>query len=111
MSKKYLKGEACAQTMKVFIETYGCSANVNDSEIMAGLLVKQGHTIAATADEADAVIVNTCTVKGPTEDKIRSRVRQLLQQQRGNENKKIVIAGCMAEAQTAMVNTNSISAP
>ena len=85
--------------MKVFIETYGCSANVNDSEIMAGLLSREGHQIVAAAEEADAIIVNTCTVKGPTEDKIRSRVKQL----RDKSNTKLIVAGCMAEAQTASV--------
>ncbi|MBI2581338.1 tRNA (N(6)-L-threonylcarbamoyladenosine(37)-C(2))-methylthiotransferase [Candidatus Woesearchaeota archaeon] len=86
--------------MKVFIETYGCSANVNDSEIMAGLLTKDGHQIVAAADEADAVIVNTCTVKGPTEEKIRTRIRQI---QGNNGHKKLIVAGCMAEAQTESV--------
>ncbi len=85
--------------MKVFIETYGCSANVNDSEIMAGILSKSGHQTVAAAEEADAVIVNTCTVKGPTEAKIRDRVRRLLR----SGDKRLVIAGCMAEAQTASV--------
>ncbi|HIG98087.1 TPA: tRNA (N(6)-L-threonylcarbamoyladenosine(37)-C(2))-methylthiotransferase, partial [Candidatus Woesearchaeota archaeon] len=85
--------------MKVFIETYGCSANVNDSEIMAGLLCKGGHSIARTAEEADAVIVNTCTVKGPTEAKIRNRIRQL----RTDSGRMLVVAGCMAEAQTETV--------
>ncbi len=85
--------------MKIFIETYGCSANVNDSEIMAGLLNKAGHKIDSTAEEADAIIINTCTVKGPTEEKIRRRIRDL---SRGS-SKRIVIAGCMSEAQTGSV--------
>jgi len=83
--------------MKFFIETYGCSANTSDSEIMAGLLVKRGHTAAAEKD-ADVIIINTCTVKGPTEAKIRSRIQQLRK-----TGKKLVIAGCMAEAQTESV--------
>ncbi len=86
--------------MKVFIETYGCSANVNDSEIMAGLLNKSGHQMVAAVEDADAVIVNTCTVKGPTEEKIRTRIRQL---QENNGHKKLIVAGCMAEAQTESV--------
>ncbi|MBI2145071.1 tRNA (N(6)-L-threonylcarbamoyladenosine(37)-C(2))-methylthiotransferase [Candidatus Woesearchaeota archaeon] len=86
--------------MKVFIETYGCSANVNDSEIMAGLLAKGGHEMVAAEEEADAIVVNTCTVKGPTEAKIRSRIRQL----QGN-SKRLIVAGCMAEAQTAAVQS------
>ncbi len=86
--------------MKFRIETYGCSANVNDSEIMAGLLARKGHKMVAAAEEADVVIVNTCTVKDPTEAKIRSRIRQL---QREYPGKRLVIAGCMAEAQTESV--------
>lgn len=84
--------------MRVYIETYGCSANVNDSEIMAGLLSRDGHKIVTAAEEADAVIVNTCTVKGPTEAKIRSRIRRLR-----DSGKRLIVAGCMAEAQTATV--------
>ncbi len=104
-------GVAARGLMKVYIETYGCSANVNDSEIMAGLLSKGGHSIAATADEADAVVVNTCTVKGPTEAKIRSYVKQLLQLRGKDGNaKKLVIAGCMAEAQTESVKQLAPSA-
>lgn len=94
---KYIKRASVAATMKVYIETYGCSANVNDSEIMAGLLGKSGHSVVAEED-AEAIIVNTCTVKGPTEAKIRSRIRVLR-----DSGKKLVIAGCMAEAQTDLV--------
>ncbi len=86
--------------MKVFIETYGCSANVNDSEIMAGLLDNGGHQIVAAVEDADTVIVNTCTVKGPTEEKIRTRIRQL---QENSSHKRLIVAGCMAEAQTESV--------
>lgn len=85
--------------MKVCIETYGCSANVSDSEIMAGLLNKGGHQIVTAAEEADTVIVNTCTVKGPTEEKIRRRIRDLSRDCR----KRLVVAGCMSEAQTGSV--------
>ncbi len=84
--------------MKVFIETYGCSANINDSEIMAGLIGKAGHQVVAALEEADAVIVNTCTVKGPTESRISARIKQL-----NAGKKKLIVAGCMAETQQEML--------
>ncbi|MBI2176481.1 tRNA (N(6)-L-threonylcarbamoyladenosine(37)-C(2))-methylthiotransferase [Candidatus Woesearchaeota archaeon] len=91
--------------MKVCIETYGCSANVNDSEIMAGLLNKGGHQVVAASEDADAIIVNTCTVKGPTEEKIRRRIHDLQ-----DCSKRLVIAGCMSEAQTESVRLLSPAA-
>ncbi|MBI2143923.1 tRNA (N(6)-L-threonylcarbamoyladenosine(37)-C(2))-methylthiotransferase [Candidatus Woesearchaeota archaeon] len=84
--------------LKVFIETYGCSANSSDSEIMAGLLGKGGHHVVAAAEDSDVIVVNTCTVKGPTEEKIRSRIREL-----SGRGKRLVVSGCMAEAQTGTV--------
>jgi threonylcarbamoyladenosine tRNA methylthiotransferase CDKAL1 len=85
--------------MKICIETYGCSANYNDSEIMAGILSGK-HALVSDAGAADAIIVNTCSVKGRTESRIRSRIQMLRQQ---FPKKLLVIAGCMAEAQAKML--------
>jgi threonylcarbamoyladenosine tRNA methylthiotransferase CDKAL1 len=80
--------------MKIYIETYGCSANFSDSEIIAGIVQKK-HRIVSDASKADAIIVNTCAVKGRTESKIRFRLHELSRQY---PNKRLVISGCMAEA-------------
>ncbi|MFH1182075.1 MAG: tRNA (N(6)-L-threonylcarbamoyladenosine(37)-C(2))-methylthiotransferase [Candidatus Woesearchaeota archaeon] len=85
--------------MKVYIETYGCSANYNDSEILAGIASKK-HKIANGIEEADAIIVNTCSVKGRTESRIRFRLSRISALFPG---KRLVIAGCMAEAQKQML--------
>jgi len=79
---------------KIFIETFGCSANYNNSEIMAGLLIEAGHKIIKKAENSDLIIVNTCTVKLPTENKVKKSIKNFL-----NINKKIIIAGCMPEGQ------------
>ncbi|OIO63284.1 hypothetical protein AUJ83_01460 [Candidatus Woesearchaeota archaeon CG1_02_33_12] len=79
---------------KIFIETFGCSANYNNSEIMAGLLIEAGHKIIKKAENSDLIIVNTCTVKLPTENKVKKSIKNFL-----NINKKIIIAGCMPEVQ------------
>ncbi len=74
---------------KISIETFGCSANKSDSEIMAGILKKEGYELS---DKADLVLVNTCGVKRPTEDKIIHRLKKL-----SSENKKIIVAGCLTK--------------
>ena len=79
--------------MNIFIETYGCSANQSNSEIMGGLLSESGHTLTSE-ENADMIIINTCTVKIQTERKIIRRLEKL----RYSE-KKILVTGCMSEVQ------------
>jgi len=73
----------------IYIETYGCSANQNNSEIIKGLLSRLGFCIVASEKNADVVIVNTCIVKGPTLQKMFSRIKSI--------RKKVIVAGCMAD--------------
>ena len=75
---------------KVYIETYGCTLNQADSDIMKALLKEKGYTIVETEEESDAVVLNTCTVKGATESKIMSKIKVLTDQK-----KKLVVAGCL----------------
>jgi len=79
--------------MRIYIKTYGCSANQSDSEVIAGLLAKAGHSIVDSDVVADIVIVNTCTVKTPTENKVLRYLRKLKQM-----NKKVIVTGCMLQA-------------
>jgi len=82
--------------MKVYIETYGCALNKADSALMRKLLLSAGHAIVNSLHDADVIIVNTCTVRLDTEDRIIRRLKEI----RGlARNKKIIIAGCMASAQ------------
>ncbi|MBR5504446.1 MAG: tRNA (N(6)-L-threonylcarbamoyladenosine(37)-C(2))-methylthiotransferase [Methanobrevibacter sp.] len=80
--------------MKVFIETYGCTFNQADSEIMAGVLNENNIEIVSSQEEADAIIVNTCYVKLPTESKVINRIKNL---QKEFPDKKIIVGGCMVE--------------
>ncbi|MBI5061248.1 MAG: tRNA (N(6)-L-threonylcarbamoyladenosine(37)-C(2))-methylthiotransferase [Candidatus Aenigmarchaeota archaeon] len=80
--------------MNIYIETYGCSANQSESEMMAGMLARSGFHITGSMDAADILIINTCVVKKPTEDKILERLRQLSAKY---PEKKILVAGCMPE--------------
>lgn len=74
---------------KVYLETYGCTLNQADSDIMRALL-RGKYELVQSEEESDVVILNTCTVKGATENKIIARMRSL-----SESGKKFVIAGCM----------------
>lgn len=78
--------------MKLYFETYGCSANQNNTEIMQGLVVKAGHKLVNSPEKADAIIINTCIVKGPTETKIKRKIQDLQKL-----DKIIIVAGCMPD--------------
>lgn len=80
--------------MKVFIETYGCTYNQADSQIMAGVLKSNNVDLVDSIEEADVIIVNTCYVKLPTENKVTYRIQKL---QQDYPNKKVVVGGCMVE--------------
>ncbi len=74
--------------MKIYFETYGCTLNQADTDIMKGILMSNSHQIVQNENEADIIIVNTCTVKGATENKIIERLGTL-------KGKKVVVAGCL----------------
>jgi MiaB-like tRNA modifying enzyme len=83
-----------SEKKKVYIETYGCSANKSDSEIMMGLLTQNGYSIADSIDSADIVIINTCIVKTPTAKRMERRIKEIY-----NSGKPLIVAGCMAKAE------------
>ncbi len=85
--------------MKIFIETYGCQMNSYDSTAITGILEDAGHTTVELPEIADAVLINTCSVRDHAEHKILSRIGSLrIKQKRANRPKQIIgICGCMAE--------------
>jgi len=84
---------------RVYIETYGCQMNVYDSQAIGGLLGRDGFAAAAGADDADVVLLNTCSVRDHAEQKILSRVGEIRAARRnaGRDEPVIGICGCMAE--------------
>jgi tRNA-2-methylthio-N6-dimethylallyladenosine synthase len=82
---------------RVFIETYGCQMNVADSELMGGILQQEGFGAAATMEEADVIVVNTCAVREKAEERVFGRLSQLLKYKQKNPNLVLGVAGCMAE--------------
>ena len=82
------------------IETYGCQMNVADSEVVASVMVMAGYDVCETINQADAVLLNTCSVRDNAEQKILSRLEFLhsIQRKRGEGRRLIIgVIGCMAE--------------
>ncbi len=82
---------------KVFIETYGCQMNVTDSEIVVSLLQKEGYIYTQTIDEADVILINTCSIRDNAEQRIWGRLREMRRLRRSKPSLIIGIIGCMAE--------------
>ena len=82
----------------LYIETYGCQMNVADSEVVASVMKMAGYDVTQDLDEADAIFINTCSIRDNAEQKIFSRLNQLHALQRRRSRRLIVgIIGCMAE--------------
>ncbi|MBO4801619.1 MAG: radical SAM protein, partial [Bacteroidaceae bacterium] len=81
---------------KLLIETYGCQMNVADSEVVASIMKMAGYEVTETMDEANAVFLNTCSVRDNAEQKILSRL-EFLQSVKRKRPIIIGVLGCMAE--------------
>lgn len=79
---------------KIWIRTWGCSHNNSDGEYMAGQLAAYGYKITDNSAEADLWLLNSCTVKNPAEDHFRNSIKKAQE-----ANKKVVVAGCVPQAQ------------
>lgn len=82
---------------KLLIETYGCQMNVADSEVVASVMRMAGYEICEALDEADAVFLNTCSVRDNAEQKILNRLEALDALRRKGRKLIIGVLGCMAE--------------
>lgn len=84
-------------TKKLFIESYGCSMNFSDSEIVASILDKEGYNTTNKLEEADLVLVNTCSIRDKAEQTVRKRLEKYNAVKRINSKMKVGVLGCMAE--------------
>lgn len=92
----YAAGDAGQK--KLFIETYGCQMNVADSEVVASVMKMAGYDVTDDIESADAVLINTCSIRDNAEQKIFSRLSQLSAMRKKRGSRFIVgIIGCMAE--------------
>ena len=77
---------------KIFVEAYGCSASFADSEMISGLIVNGGHTLATNSSESDLNLIVTCSVKDSTANKMMNRIKSL-------KTKPLIVAGCLPKAE------------
>jgi len=82
---------------KLFIETYGCQMNVADSEVVASIMQMDGFELTETIGEADAIFVNTCSVRDNAEQKVLQRLKYYQSLKRKNKKLVVGVIGCMAE--------------
>ena len=81
---------------KVYIETYGCQMNVNDSEVILSILQDDGYALTDSMEDADVILANTCSIRDNAEQRIWGRIDQFRIQKK-KRNVVIGIVGCMAE--------------
>lgn len=82
---------------KFFIETYGCQMNFADSEIVNSILIEDGMTVAPTAESADVILVNTCSIRENAETKVWNRLKEIRHLKKTNADLTVGVLGCMAE--------------
>lgn len=85
--------------VRVYVESYGCTRNKADGEIMEAILLRAGYELAESPESADYVVVNTCAVKDPTEHKMARRIRELL-----DSGKKVIATGCLVHVNPDVID-------
>ncbi len=89
---------AADNTRKLYIETYGCQMNVADSEVVAAVMQMAGYRCVDTLEGADAVLLNTCSIRDNAEQRVGARLRELGAMRRKSGRHMIIgVIGCMAE--------------
>ncbi|HLN74975.1 MAG TPA: tRNA (N6-isopentenyl adenosine(37)-C2)-methylthiotransferase MiaB [Prolixibacteraceae bacterium] len=91
------QGERTLEKKKLFIETYGCQMNVADSEVVAAILQDRNYEVAESAAGADAIFLNTCSVRDNAEVRIWRRLDYFKSLKKKNKNLIVGVLGCMAE--------------
>jgi len=81
---------------KIWVEAYGCSASFSDSEMISGLIVNGGHSLATNSEESDLNVIVTCSVKDATAAKMVHRIKE-------SNSKPLVVAGCLPKAEQQTV--------
>jgi tRNA-2-methylthio-N6-dimethylallyladenosine synthase len=82
---------------KLYVESYGCAMNFSDSEVVASIMAKDGYSTTRNVDEADVILINTCSIRENAESRVRTRLGDIKQKKKDNPKLVVGILGCMAE--------------
>ena len=88
--------QTCGRTPTAYVETYGCQQNEADSEKLRGYLAQSGYRIAGSAEGADVVVMNTCSIREHAEQRVFGNLGALTHTKRRHPEQKIFLCGCMA---------------
>ncbi|MDC8438105.1 MAG: 2-methylthioadenine synthetase, partial [Candidatus Nitrosotenuis sp.] len=88
---------------RIWVESYGCSASFADAEMISGMIVNGGHTLATSSRDSDLNLIVTCSVKDATANKMVNRIKKL-------KSKPLIVAGCLAKAEPKTVQRFSTNA-
>src|SRR5215217_5858940 len=94
---------------RVYIETFGCQMNVADSERAASGLRASGYDLCKSIDDADVVLLNTCSVREKAEQKVYTRIGELRAARPGKQDLMVGVMGCMAQLEGEAVFKNASS--
>ena len=97
MSGTDFKSGTITPTKKLFVETYGCQMNVADSEVVASIMEMDGYELTEEIKDADAIFVNTCSIRDNAEQKIVSRLNYFNSLKKKKKGLLVGVLGCMAE--------------
>src|SRR5512133_2368442 len=99
MTNKYysVKPVLDSKLKQVFIETYGCQMNVNDSEVVLSVLQQSGYSLCNSIKEADLILINTCSIRDNAEQRIWGRLDIFRLEKLRRKGIIVGILGCMAE--------------
>jgi len=89
--------EKKANSRKLYLESYGCAMNFSDSEIVASILTNEGFNTTKNLEEADLVLVNTCSIRDKAEQTVRKRLEKFNAVKKHRPHMKVGVLGCMAE--------------
>ena len=82
---------------KLYIESYGCAMNFSDSEVVASIMTKEGYSTTSDVEDADIILINTCSIRENAESRIRKRLTNFKNRKKRQPNLIVGLLGCMAE--------------
>ena len=91
------RSEVSSASRKLYIESYGCQMNFSDSEVVASIMSKKGYNTTRNIDDADVVLINTCSIRDNAEKRVRNRLTEFKKKKSDNPDMVVGILGCMAE--------------
>ncbi len=111
MSRQITDNDSVILDKRLFIETYGCQMNVADSEVVASVMEMAGYSVTDNIENADAILLNTCSIRDNAEQKIVSRLNFLASLRRKRRGQRLIIGviGCMAErVKDTLINEHEV---